>query len=205
MPAHVSREIRLKHRPVGLQTEDDFELVTVPIPALHQGEMLVCNLYMSVDPYMRGRMYDQASYVEPFQIGQPLYGGCVGQMVQSETASFQVGDYVSSRQGWRECFVSDGTDLTKIDTTRVPVQAYLGTVGMPGLTAYVGLLDIGKPKVGGTVFVSAAAGAVGAVVCQIAKITGMGIYNPRRAAVSCISSSQLGLAALPGVCRFPAH
>jgi NADPH-dependent curcumin reductase CurA len=172
MPVNVSREIRLKRRPVGLPTEDDFELATVPMPALHEGEVLVCNLYMSVDPYMRGRMYDQASYVEPFQIGQPLNGGCVGQVVQSKTESFQVGDYVSSRQGWREYFVSDGTDLTKIDATQVPIQAYLGTVGMPGLTAYVGLLDIGKPKVGDTVFVSAAAGAVGTVVCQIAKIKG---------------------------------
>jgi NADPH-dependent curcumin reductase CurA len=173
MATIVSREIRLKRRPVGLPQESDFELAEVTLPALQPGEMLVCNHYMSVDPYMRGRMYDRASYVAPFQIGQPLEGGCVGQVVQAQgDTAFGVGDYVSSRLGWREYFISDGTGLTKVDPTRVPLQAYLGVMGMPGMTAYVGLLDIGKPKAGDTVFVSAAAGAVGGVVCQIAKLHG---------------------------------
>lgn len=172
MAVTVSREIRLRHRPVGLPQESDFELITVSLPPLSAGEVLVRNLYMSVDPYMRGRMIEQPSYVQPFQVGQPLDGGCVGQVVQSQEGTLQMGDYVLGRKGWREYYISDGTDLTKIDPTLAPVQAYLGTLGMPGLTAYVGLLDIGRPKAGETVFVSAAAGAVGTVVCQIAKLHG---------------------------------
>jgi NADPH-dependent curcumin reductase CurA len=172
MTATVSHEIRLKHRPVGLPSARDFELVTVPIPTPGAGEVLVRNLYMSVDPYMRGRMIEQPSYVQPFQLGQPLEGGCVGQVVQSEKGTFQVGDYVLGRKGWREYYISHGAGLTKIDPTLAPVQAYLGILGMPGLTAYVGLLDIGQPQAGNTVFVSAAAGAVGSVVCQIAKLKG---------------------------------
>jgi NADPH-dependent curcumin reductase CurA len=172
MTVNVSREIRLKRRPVGLPSAADFELASVPIPALGAGEVLVRNLYMSVDPYMRGRMLDQPSYVQPFQVGQPLDGGCVGEVVQSNNGTWQVGEHVLGRQGWREYYVSDGTGLTRIDTNLAPPQAYLGALGMPGLTAYVGLLDIGHPQAGDTVFVSAAAGAVGSVVCQIAKITG---------------------------------
>jgi NADPH-dependent curcumin reductase CurA len=172
MTETVSREIRLKHRPVGLPSESDFELVATPIPTLRVGEVLVRNLYMSVDPYMRGRMIAQPSYVEPFALGQPLEGGCVGQVVQSQGGEFRVGDHVLGRKGWREYYVSDGADLTKIDPALAPLQAYLGILGMPGLTAYVGLLDIGRPEAGNTVFVSAAAGAVGSVVCQIAKLKG---------------------------------
>jgi NADPH-dependent curcumin reductase CurA len=172
MTATMSREVRLKRRPVGLPSAADFELASVPIPALGAGEMLVRNLYMSVDPYMRGRMLEQPSYVQPFQVGQPLDGGCVGEVVQSNGGKFQIGEYLLGRQGWREYYVSDGTDVTKIDTTLAPPQAYLGVLGMPGMTAYVGLLDIGRPQAGDTVFVSAAAGAVGSVVCQIAKING---------------------------------
>jgi hypothetical protein len=168
----VSREIRLKNRPVVLPRESDFELVTVPIPTPGVGEVLVRNLYMSVDPYMRGRMLDQPSYVQPFQVGQPLDGGCVGQVVQSQDEKFQAGDSVLGRKGWREFSVSNGAELTKIDPKLAPVQTYLGTLGMPGLTAYVGLLDIGRPRAGETVFVSAAAGAVGTVVCQIARLQG---------------------------------
>jgi NADPH-dependent curcumin reductase CurA len=168
----ISREIRLKHRPAGLPSEHHFELVDAPIPTPMAGEVLVRNLYVSVDPYMRGRMAEQPSYVTPFQLGQPLDGGCVGQIVESNGDAFQVGDYVLGRKGWREYYVSDGADLTKIDPTLAPPQAYLGVLGMPGLTAYVGLLDIGRPQAGDTVFVSAAAGAVGSVVCQIAKLKG---------------------------------
>ena len=172
MAETVSREIRLQNRPIGLPRENDFALATVSIPQPGAGEVLVRNLYMSVDPYMRGRMLDQPSYVQPFQVGQPLDGGCVGQVVQSQDEKLQVGDYVLGRKGWREYYVSDGAELTKIDPNLAPVQTYLGTLGMPGLTAYVGLLDIGRPKAGETVFVSAAAGAVGTVVCQIAKLQG---------------------------------
>jgi NADPH-dependent curcumin reductase CurA len=168
----ISREIRLKRRPVGLPGEEDFELAETQIPGLRQGEVLIRNIYMSVDPYMRGRMYDRKSYVPPFEINQPLEGGCVGQITATENERFEVGDFVMSMLGWREYAVSDGGGLMKVSADLLPIQTFLGAAGMPGLTAYVGLLDIGRPKEGETVFVSAAAGAVGSVVCQIAKIKG---------------------------------
>ena len=127
---------------------------------------------MSVDPYMRGRMRDAKSYTPPFQLGAVLAGGSVGRVVESKNAGFESGDYVVGAQGWREYYVSKGDDQRKIDASLAPLPAFLGTLGMPGMTAYVGLLDIGKPKSGETVFVSAAAGAVGMVVGQIAGIQG---------------------------------
>jgi len=117
-------------------------------------------------------MNDRKSYLPPFQLGKPLDGGCVGRVIASKNGPFQVGDYVSGWLGWREYYVSDGQGVLKIDPAMAPAQSYLGTLGMPGLTAYAGLLEIGKPKEGETVFVSAAAGAVGSVVCQIAKLKG---------------------------------
>jgi len=167
-----SREIRLKNRPAGLPRETDFELAEVSLSEIGEGEILVQNMYMSVDPYMRGRMNDRKSYVPPFQLGAPLDGGSVGRVIASKNGPFQVGEYVSGMLGWREYFVSDGQGVLKIDPGIAPIQSYLGTLGMPGLTAWAGLLYIGKPKEGETVFVSAAAGAVGSVVCQIAKLKG---------------------------------
>ena len=167
-----SREIRLKNRPEGLPRETDFELAEVELPAIGAGEILVQNIYMSVDPYMRGRMNDRKSYIPPFQLGMPLEGGCIGRVIESNKGLFQVGDYVSGMLGWRETFVSDGEGLVKVDPAMAPIQSYLGTLGMPGLTAWAGLLHIGRPKEGETVFVSAASGAVGSVVCQIAKLKG---------------------------------
>ena len=152
--------------------ETDFELAETHISEISDGQLLIRNVYMSVDPYMRGRMKDRKSYAPPFQVGQPLEGGCVGQIVESRNNKFAPGDFVLSMLGWREYAVSDGSDLTKVDPNLFPLQAYLGTAGMPGMTAYVGLLDIGKPKAGETVFVSAASGAVGSIVCQIAKMKG---------------------------------
>ncbi len=172
MTEKLSREIRLKNRPVGLPGESDFEVAEVAVPEVGDGELLVQNIYISVDPYMRGRMYDRKSYVPPFQLNQALDGGCVGRVVESKSDQFQVGDFVLGMFGWREHFVSDGSGLFKIDPNVAPIQAYLGTVGMPGLTAYYGLLDIGQPKEGETVFVSSASGAVGSIVCQIAKLKG---------------------------------
>lgn len=172
MTETMSYEIRLKSRPIGVPRESDFELAKVLIPEPGEGEILVRNIYMSVDPYMRGRMIDRESYTPPFQLGKPLTGGSVGEVVISKGSEFQIGDFVLGMQGWREYYVSDGSGLTKIDPTIAPIQTYLGTIGMPGWTAYVGLLDIGRPKEGETVFVSAAAGAVGAIVCQIAKMKG---------------------------------
>jgi NADPH-dependent curcumin reductase CurA len=168
----VSREIRLKNRPEGLPQETDFELAEVTLPEPAEGEILVQNIYMSVDPYMRGRMYDRKSYIPPFQLGMPLDGGCIGRVIESKNDRFRVGNYVLGMLGWREYFISDGQGLIEVDPAIAPIQSYLGTVGMPGLTAYAGLLHIGRPTEGETVFVSAASGAVGSVVCQIAKLKG---------------------------------
>ncbi len=168
----LSREIRLKRRPVGVPEEADFELAEVSLPEPGEGEILVRNLYMSVDPYMRGRMIDRPSYVPPFQLGEVLAGGSVGRVEQSRNDRFEVGDHVLGMNGWREYFISDGSDVQTVDPELGPVQSYLGVLGMPGLTAYVGLLDIGEIRQGETVFVSGAAGAVGSIACQIAKIKG---------------------------------
>ena len=172
MSEQTNREIHLKSRPAGLPTADNFALVETPIPQPGPGQALVRNIYMSVDPYMRGRMNEQRGYAAPFQIDRPLYGGCVGQVVEANGRQFQVGDYVLGGLGWREYFVADEKQLSKIEPSIAPIQAFLGTTGMPGKTAYFGLLDIGKPQAGETVFVSAASGAVGSIVCQIAKIKG---------------------------------
>ncbi len=168
----MSREIRLKKRPKGMPDESHFELAETPIGEPAEGEVMVRNIYMSVDPYMRGRMNDQASYIPPFELSKPLEGGCVGEVAASKNPAFKVGDYVLGDKGWREFYLSDGSGLTKIDPAIAPLQAYLGVLGMPGLTSYVGFLDIGQPRTGETVFVSAASGTVGSLVCQIAKIKG---------------------------------
>ncbi|WP_422020830.1 NADP-dependent oxidoreductase [Pyruvatibacter mobilis] len=168
----VSKEVRLKARPEGMPKLEDFEVAETEIGAPGDGEVLIRNIWMSVDPYMRGRMYDRESYVPPFQIGAPLEGGAIGQVVASNSDKVAVGDYVQSMLGWREYAVAKGEDVQKVDETAAPIQAYLGTLGMPGMTAYAGLLRVGELKDGETVFVSAASGAVGAVVCQIAKAKG---------------------------------
>ena len=168
----TSREIHLKERPQGRPTTVAFEVATVTLPEPRAGQLLVRNLYISVDPYMRGRMVDRKSYTPPFPLGEALTGGAVGQVVQSNHPDFAVGDHLLHGNGWRQYFLSDGKGLNKIDPLQAPVQSYLGVMGMPGQTAYFGLLDIGAPKAGETVFVSAAAGAVGSIVCQIAKLQG---------------------------------
>src|SRR3569832_574317 len=176
MGTRKGAEIRLKSRPAGMPEPANFELVTVDVPAPGPGQVLVRNSYMTVDPYMRGRMMDRRSYVPPFQIGEALTGGAVGQVVAAGPgAQFQVGDHVLSMAGWREWFVANGPELMvqKIDPIPgVGIQSYLGSHGMPGMTAYAGLLRIAEFKPEDSVFVSAASGAVGAVVCQIAKAKG---------------------------------
>ena len=165
MPNIVSRQIRLRDRIVGMPKESDFELVEVPLPAPGEGDVLVQNLYTSVDPYMRGGMRSA-------QPGQSLEGGCAGKIVHSNSDRFKVGDYVTGPLGWRDYYVAPAEHVTAVDTTIAPLRSFLGAVGMPGRTAYFGFLEIGQPKAGETVFVSAAAGAVGSIVCQIGKIRG---------------------------------
>jgi NADPH-dependent curcumin reductase CurA len=167
-----SREIRLKARPVGVPKTSDFEVATTEAPDPQAGQVQVKNLWMTVDPYMRGRMYDRPSYVPPFQIGEALQGGAIGQVVASKDSSFREGDLVESMLGWREAYTAPAAMLTKLPSANVPPQTYLGVLGMPGMTAYTSLLRIGEPKAGEMVFVSGAGGAVGATVCQIAKIKG---------------------------------
>jgi NADPH-dependent curcumin reductase CurA len=178
----TNRELRLKRWPQGVPVPDDFEVSQTAIGAPGEGEVLVRNLYMSVDPYMRGRLRPEKSYVSSFQIGDALDGGAIGVVENSRNSDFKAGDHVLSGMGFREYFVSDGTGLTRIDPGEstpgestpgaFPLSAFLGILGMPGRTAYVGLLEIGKLAEGETVYVSGAAGAVGAAVCQIAKIKG---------------------------------
>ena len=168
----MPREIRLAARPVGFPKESDFQLTDSTLAEPGEGEVLVRNLYMSVDPYMRGRMNDVKSYSPPFKLGEALEGGAVGRVERSRHPNFNKGDIVSNNLGWREAFVGDGRGLTRIDANAAPMTAYLGVLGGTGLTAYVGLLDIGEPKPGETVFVSAAAGAVGSIAGQIARIKG---------------------------------
>ncbi len=168
----MPKEIRLAARPVGLPKESDFQLTESTLSEPGDGQVLVRNVLMSVDPYMRGRMNDVKSYTPPFRLGEPLEGGAVGRIERSQNPDFKTGDYVSNNLGWRDAFISDGRGLNLIDPSIAPLTAYLSVLGGTGLTAYVGLLDIGKPKPGETVFVSAAAGAVGSLVGQIAKIKG---------------------------------
>src|SRR5262245_37663486 len=168
-----SREIRLKQIPRGLPGADSFEIAAVELPAPGTGEVLVHNLWLTVDPYMRGRMTGRDTYVQGFRVGQALEGGAIGRVIAANNhPKFKVGDMVRSGLGWREAFLSNGKGLEKIDISKGPAQAFIGALGMPGLTAYTGLLIHGQPKPGETVFVSGAAGAVGSIVCQIAKIKG---------------------------------
>jgi len=168
----TSREIRLKSRPSGVPTADNFELATVTLADPAPGEVQVRNSWMTVDPYMRGRMNDVRSYAPPFELGEAMQGGAVGEVVASNDPAFKAGDAVQSFLGWREAFNAPAAAVQKLETHGLPPQAFLGVAGMPGLTAYVGLLKIAALKDGDVVFVSAAAGAVGQVVCQIAKLKG---------------------------------
>jgi NADPH-dependent curcumin reductase CurA len=167
-----SLEVRLASRPNGWPTAENFELVEVDVPRPGDGQVLVRNLVMSVDPYMRGRMNDVKSYVPPFQVGQPLDGGAVGEVVESRVDSLRPGDVVVHGLGWREYAVLDAGQATKVDTSVASPGAYLGVLGMPGLTAYAGLIEVAEFRPGDTVFVSGAAGAVGSVVGQVAKLKG---------------------------------
>ena len=168
----TNRRVLLRSRPEGPATLDNFALDERGVPAPADGQILVRNLYMSVDPYMRGRMNDVESYIPPFQIGEPLEAGVVGRVVASRHRRFRKGDHVSGLLRWESFSLSDGKGLQKVDPDLAPLSYHLGILGMPGMTAYVGLVGVGEAKAGDSVFVTAASGAVGSVVGQIAKILG---------------------------------
>jgi NADPH-dependent curcumin reductase CurA len=166
------QQIVLASRPQGVVSPANFRLETVAVPELKDGEVLVRNHYLSLDPYMRMRMEDVKSYAAPQALDEVMVGGTAGEVVASKNTKFSVGDKVVGMLGWTEMGVSDGVLLKKVDTTHIPLSAYLGTVGMPGMTAWYGLTQIIKPKAGDTIAVSAASGAVGTVVGQLAKQLG---------------------------------
>ncbi len=186
IPAMQNKEIRFASRPAGMPTLENFQFVDAEVPPLNDDEVLVRTLYISVDPYLRGRMRKARSYIAPFEVGQVIESGGVGEVVESLSPKFQPGDIVTGMFGWRLYNVVKANNLMKVyaftgpavsgnaadPPAPVPISTALGVLGMPGLTAYFGLLDIGKPKEGETVVVSGAAGAVGMTVCQIAKIKG---------------------------------
>lgn len=166
------REVRLRERPTAAASLSHFEVVQVDLPEPAAGEVQVRNLWMSVDPYMRGRMDTNDSYVEPFKIGVALEGGAIGEVVSSNDPGFSPGDLVRSYRGWREGFNASGSELEKLEHLHFPPEAYLGATGMPGLTAYIGLTRIAKLRKDDVVFVTGAAGAVGSTAVQIAKACG---------------------------------
>jgi len=168
----ANKQITLAARPSGMPKPSDFKLVESSVPEAKAGEILVRMLYVSVDPYMRGRMNDVKSYAPPAQIGEVMGAGAVGQVVNSQSAQFETGDFVEGFFGWQEYAISDGKGVRKLDPSLGSLSTALGVLGMPGLTAYFGLLDIGKPQRGETVVISGAAGAVGSIAGQIAKING---------------------------------
>ncbi|EKS67801.1 MULTISPECIES: NADP-dependent oxidoreductase [Caballeronia] len=167
--AQINRQILLVSRPQGEASVSNFRLVETPLAPLKDGEVRVRNHYLSLDPYMRGRMDDAKSYAAPQPLDEVMIGGTVGVVSESRNPAFKAGDSVVGMFGWQEYGTSDGTGLNKVDASRVPLSAYLGAVGMPGVTAWYGLNRIIEPKAGETVVVSAASGAVGSVVGQLAK------------------------------------
>jgi NADPH-dependent curcumin reductase CurA len=172
MSAVTARRVVLKSRPVGAPKPTDFALVEAPVPAPGDGEILCRTIYLSLDPYMRGRISGVKSYAKGVDPGDLMVGGTVGEVLESKHAGFKPGDIVQGYDGWQTHAVSKGAGVRKLDPRQAPISTALGVLGMPGMTAYVGLLDIAQPKPGETVVVSAASGAVGAVVGQIAKIRG---------------------------------
>ena len=168
----MTKQIVLKSRPFGTPTAGNFETRSIELPTVNEGEASLVAHTFSVDPYLRGRMSNAKSYIAPFQVGEPIVSGLVARVIESKADNLNVGDYVMDRLPWQEEMVVPVAGLQKVDEKLAPLSYYLGILGMPGLTAYFGLLDIGKPQKDETVVVSGAAGAVGLVVGQIAKIQG---------------------------------
>jgi hypothetical protein len=168
MAENQGRRIILAKRPTGMPDESHLKLESMPIPAPREGQMLLRTIYLSLDPYMRGRMNAAKSYAEPVALGAPMVGGTVCEVLESRLEGFDPGDIVLDHVGWQTHGLSDGSLTRKIDPAQAPISYHLGILGMPGFTAYVGLLELGRPQAGETVVVSAASGAVGQVVCRLA-------------------------------------
>jgi NADPH-dependent curcumin reductase CurA len=168
----MNKTIILEKRPLGKPQLSDFKFVSNDVEPISDGELLLKTTYVSVDPYLRGRMNDAKSYIPPFELHKPIISGIVAEVVDSKNPAFIKGDFVSGMLEWKEFQKSNGDDLLKVDASKAPLSTYLGVLGMTGLTAFLGLTEIGKPKKGETIVVSGAAGAVGSIVGQIAKIYG---------------------------------
>ena len=188
----MARAWHLKSRPDGMPTADNFELKEFALPDLGEGQVRVRNLWLSVDPYMRGRMNEAKSYIPPFQLDAPMEGGAVGQVVESNADGFAPGDLVLHMAGWRDEAVLPAKALTKLPKIGAEPQAFLSHLGMPGATAYFGLIDAAQAKAGDIVFVSAAAGAVGSAVVQIAKAKGMTVIGSAGGEAKCDFVRSLG-------------
>ena len=188
----MARAWHLMSRPQGLPTDENFALKEIALPPLSDGMVRVRNSWLSVDPYMRGRMNDVKSYVPPFQIDQPMEGGAIGEVVESKADGFAPGDQVLHMAGWRDEAVLDARTLNKLPDLGAEPQAFLGNLGVTGATAYFGLLDVASAKEGDVVFVSAAAGAVGSAVVQIAKARGMSVIGSAGGAEKCEFVRSLG-------------
>ena len=192
MSTLVNHQFKLAKRPVGMVQRSDFEYAQAPVAEPGEGEVLVKILYISLDPAMRGWMNEGKSYVPPVGIGEVMRAGAVGRVITSRDPNIAVGDHVVGVLGVQEYAVAKGKGLTKVDPKLVPLPVYLGTLGMPGMTAYFGLLEIGQPKAGETVVVSGAAGAVGQVVGQIAKIKGCRVVGIAGGADKCAYLRSIG-------------
>jgi NADPH-dependent curcumin reductase CurA len=190
---NLSREIRFVSRPNGVATNSNFEIAEVELPPLGSGEVQVRNTWMSIDPYMRGRMRDYESYLPPFQIGKVLEGMAVGEVVESNDPGFAAGDTVLSFMGWREAFNAPAAALQKPEVEVSSPQMHLGVCGHPGHTAYIGLANVIKLQPGQVIFISGAAGAVGEIACQIAKLMGATVIASAGGAEKCAYLKQLGV------------
>jgi len=188
----MARAWSLKARPQGMPQHTDFAMIDLDQAALAPGEVRVANRWLSVDPYMRGRMNDVKSYVPPFELGKAMQGGAVGEVIESADDAFKPGDLVLHMAGWRDEAVVPAAQVQKLPALDVPPQAFLGQLGMPGMTGYFGLLAVAEAKPGDTVFVSAAAGAVGSTVVQVAKAKGMTVIGSAGGAEKCAWVKSLG-------------
>ena len=184
----VNRQVKLAARPNGQPVTSDFEITTSPIPSIEDGQVLLRNVYLSLDPYMRGRMSDAKSYAASLEIGDVMLGATVSQIAESKNSSYKVGDWVLSYSGWQDYEASNGEGLTALGANPTNPSYALGIMGMPGFTAYMGLLDIGKPKAGETLVVAAATGPVGATVGQIAKLKGCRVVGVAGSTEKCKSA-----------------